>query len=62
MTNVALYSFVGRKVALDRRAGDRFVGLCPFDAEPKPSLNVHDRVGRFHCLSCAAQGDDVDFG
>ena len=38
---------VGDRVAL-KKAGVRFVGLCPFHQEKTPSFSVHPGMGIFH--------------
>lgn len=43
-----------------RSAGGRYVGLCPFHPEEKPSFFVFPD-NKFHCFSCHAHGDSVDF-
>ena len=44
-----------------RRAGVRYVGLCPFHAEKTPSFNVHPDKGFFHCFGCGVGGDVLKF-
>ena len=44
-----------------RRAGARYVGLCPFHAEKTPSFNVHPDKGFFHCFGCGVGGDVLKF-
>ena len=51
---------VQRYVAL-RQAGERWMGVCPFHQESKPSLSIHPERGLFYCFGCQASGDVIDF-
>lgn len=55
-----LVALVGETVRL-RRAGRRYVGLCPFHAERTPSFGVAADKGLFHCFGCGAGGDAFEF-
>lgn len=55
-----LLELVGRYVQL-RQAGQRWVGVCPFHQETKPSLSVNPEQGFFYCFGCQAGGDGIDF-
>ncbi|WP_034621420.1 DNA primase [Desulfovermiculus halophilus] len=44
-----------------RRAGDRWMGVCPFHQESKPSMSVNPERGFFYCFGCHASGDVIDF-
>lgn len=44
-----------------RQAGERWMGVCPFHQESKPSLSVHPERGLFYCFGCQASGDVIDF-
>lgn len=44
-----------------RPTGRRFMGLCPFHADDRPSLVVYPDTQSFHCFGCAATGDVIDF-
>lgn len=55
-----LLAVVGRSVAL-RRAGSRWVGLCPFHQEKTGSFHVNPETGFFKCFGCGAGGDVFDF-
>lgn len=50
---------VGEYVRL-RKAGTRFVGLCPFHTEKTPSFGVNPR-GFYKCFGCGAGGDVIKF-
>jgi DNA primase len=58
---LSLSDIVGRKVALKRRSGAEFAGLCPFHNEKTPSFTVNNKKGFFHCFGCGAHGDAVGF-
>ncbi len=55
-----LLDLVGRYVEL-RQAGQRWVGVCPFHQESKPSLSLNPEQGFFYCFGCQAAGDVIDF-
>jgi len=42
-----------------RRAGQSWVGKCPFHEDKTPSFTI--RGGRFRCFGCGAHGDSIDF-
>ena len=44
-----------------RQAGERWMGVCPFHQETKPSMSVHPERGFFYCFGCHASGDVIDF-
>lgn len=44
-----------------RKAGQSFVGLCPFHSESTPSFNVVPAKGFFFCHGCGEKGRAVDF-
>jgi DNA primase len=43
------------------KKGTSLVGLCPFHADSKPSMNVSDAKGMFKCFACGAGGDAITF-
>jgi DNA primase len=51
---------VGERVAL-KKAGVRYVGLCPFHQEKTPSFSVHPGLGIFKCFGCGEGGDVISF-
>jgi DNA primase len=55
-----LVRLVGETVPL-RKAGARFVGLCPFHAEKTPSFSVNAEQGFYYCFGCHAGGDAISF-
>ena len=44
-----------------RRAGERFLGLCPFHEERTPSFSVNARDKLYYCFGCEASGDVIRF-
>jgi DNA primase len=58
---LSLSDVVGRKVALKRKPGSEFTGLCPFHNEKTPSFTVSDKKGFYHCFGCGEHGDAVGF-
>ena len=51
---------VGQYVRL-KRAGTRYVGLCPFHSEKTPSFGVHSTLQYYKCVGCDAGGDVFKF-
>lgn len=44
-----------------KRAGSRYVALCPFHSERTPSFGVNPQRQIFHCFGCGAGGDVIRF-
>jgi len=59
-TRLNLVDIVQRYVQL-RQVGDRWIGVCPFHQETKPSLSINPELGLFYCFGCHASGDLIDF-
>ena len=51
---------IGSYVSL-RKRGAEFVGVCPFHPDKNPSMYVVPAKRIYHCFSCGASGDVVDF-
>src|ERR671910_3391559 len=57
---VDMVELVGARTEL-RRAGGRFVGLCPFHDERTPSFSVNADQKLYHCFGCGEGGDAIGF-
>lgn len=44
-----------------KRAGTRFVALCPFHNEKSPSFSIDPARQFFHCFGCKKSGDAITF-
>ncbi len=44
-----------------KRAGTRYVALCPFHNEKTPSFGVNPQRQIYHCFGCGAGGDVIRF-
>lgn len=51
---------IGETVQL-KRAGRRYVGLCPFHSEKTPSFSVDSSRQFFYCFGCKKGGNAIDF-
>jgi DNA primase len=59
-SRILLSDLIGHDVKL-RKVGRDHKGLCPFHADSRPSFTVSDTKGFFHCFSCPAHGDVIDW-
>lgn len=41
--------------------GNKFLAICPFHQDSKPSLNVTPSLGIYKCFACGAGGDVIKF-
>lgn len=44
-----------------KKSGRNFVGLCPFHDDRSPSMSVNSDMGIYHCFSCKAGGNAINF-
>lgn len=59
-SSVDIVEVVGQYVRL-RKAGPRWLGLCPFHTEKTPSFSVHGALQFYKCFGCGAAGDVIRF-
>jgi DNA primase len=59
-SSIDIVDVVGQYVRL-RKAGTRWVGLCPFHTEKTPSFGVHAVHQFYKCFGCGAGGDAINF-
>jgi len=57
---VNIVEVIGAHVAL-RKAGNNYLGLCPFHGEKTPSFSVNEERGFFHCFGCGVGGNAFTF-
>jgi DNA primase len=60
LTRVDLQDLVGRYVTL-KKAGGRYVGVCPFHGDKDPSLSVTPDKGLWYCFGCHEGGNVISF-
>jgi DNA primase len=59
-TSVDIVRFIGEYVRL-KKAGNRYVGLCPFHTEKTPSFGVNAVHQFYKCFGCGVGGDIFKF-
>ncbi len=55
-----IVGLISERIAL-KKAGRRFVGLCPFHNEKSPSFSVNAEDGLYYCFGCQEAGDAITF-
>jgi DNA primase len=60
-SSVDIVSVIGEYVRLRRSGAQRYMGLCPFHNEKKPSFTVHVTLQIYKCFSCGVSGDVIKF-
>jgi DNA primase len=60
-SSVDIVSVIGEYVRLRRSGTQRYMGLCPFHQEKKPSFTVHIALQIYKCFSCGVSGDVIKF-
>jgi CHC2 zinc finger len=60
MSKPSIRDVVSQRVQL-RKAGNEYVGLCPFHEDKTPSFSVNEDKGIFHCFGCDVKGDVYGF-
>jgi DNA primase len=60
-SSVDIVNVIGEYVRLRRSGTQRYMGLCPFHQEKKPSFTVHVTLQIYKCFSCGVSGDVIKF-
>ena len=58
---IKLSEIISKKVVLNKKNENSFIGLCPFHSEKTPSFHVHDDKQFYHCFGCEKHGDIFSF-
>lgn len=60
LNRLDIVDVIERHVEL-RKAGQNFVGRCPFHSEKTPSFSVSPGKQFYHCFGCGAHGNAISF-
>ncbi len=60
LARVDIVDIVGRYVQL-KKAGQNYLGLCPFHGEKTPSFTVSPAKQFYHCFGCGVHGTAIGF-
>jgi len=60
-SSVDIVTVVGEYVKLRKSGTQRYMGICPFHSEKKPSFTVHVVHQIYKCFSCGVGGDVFKF-
>jgi len=60
-SSIDLVGVVGEYVRLKKSGAQRYMGLCPFHNEKRPSFTVHSAHQFYKCFSCGEGGDVFTF-
>ena len=60
-SQVNIVDVIGERVRLKPSGPNRYMGLCPFHNEKKPSFTVHAVHQFYKCFSCGVSGDVLKF-
>jgi len=58
--NADIVAIIGQYLPL-KKAGSRWLGVCPFHHDRRPSMNVTPQMGIYKCFACGAGGDVIRF-
>ena len=56
-----IVELIGQYVQI-KKAGQNYMGLCPFHSEKDPSFTVSPSKQMFHCFGCKKGGDVLPSG
>lgn len=60
LARIDIVEVIGRHLPL-KKAGQNYLGLCPFHGEKTPSFTVSPSKQFFHCFGCGAHGSAIGF-
>ncbi len=58
--NLDIVQVIGQYIPL-KKAGSRYLGLCPFHNDRSPSMHVTPQLNLYKCFACGAGGDVIHF-